>query len=1213
MKMNIKSLISSNYHDIDQVGGKAASLGEMLKAKINVPPGFVITTNAFQSGMTESIKAEILTAFDELGCDQVAVRSSAVAEDSMSASWAGQLESYLGVTREKVIASVEQCWASIKSERAVSYAQEHHIPEVELVVAVVVQKMVDSDVSGVLFSVNPITNNENEILTESIYGLGELLVQGEVSPDRFVIEKNSGNLRSFEPHRQSKVLRLAPEGTSLNEPSKTQTAKRTLDDNQIVELQEISKTVESYYGKPQDIEWALESGVFYVVQSRPITTIDNNSVSVTLPEFFDHVQKSIARPATLQRDELFRLTSNCITPIEVVTIPIEGYNRAYYLESTKAKLLLGSCLKLLQTRPDLEDHIKAYENAKKAAVEAVEAINKDQRAYRTIFDKYRTFQELLSPYLYTALAIDAILYPQFKEKIEEELPNDSTEILQIVATPNELHEYQRYRMAICNLHLASADNQQSNAKTIAEQFRQINEYAFVEPLITLDDVLAEAKKLTDEAAKQEIKEIQESVDKGAGKARLQELLSGEMLTQALLIKEYALLRTDRIDQLKRVQAPLRLVYQSLADDMSKKVSKAVGYELVVNLLNDEIDEFIDRGVLPKLELAIKRLSDPCLYYYGYGKAVVTTDSDFVAEAIRRVEQTAQASVGSVISRGTTAFGGKVSGRVCKVEKRDDLEKVQEGDIIVARVTMPDYTPAMKRAGGFITAEGGITSHAAIIARELKKPCIVGADNCMSVLKTGDLIRLDSVEQVVTYIEEDTVLPQWEKEDTFRWGPIPGKLFYISDYLDIASKLKTVISNYDFPETLLVFHKGQMVWLSSIGAMTNFGAGIFRNEVLNKSKYAAWQGEFEDAAAKLEKFQDSLGDIAEVGEIWREFYDLVEKFWLPTLAAELGNYGSASVLTEALKAHVPEHKLQEVVHTLIAAEESTYNQREEMALANTNDLIDHQKKYFWLQNSYAGAEILDENFFAERKKTTEQIDLKHKISKVVSAKRDVIKKYDLPETVVAMSDAIWRSAIWQDRRKELSLLTFHYKRKLLERASEVLHTPLEILEQYSSKEVLQLIDNPSQTPLQIVNYVGVKLAKGSLDKCDWDTARRAWELYAKDKAEEGATSVKGTIACTGDVETLRGVVRIVHDPKQAKDFTEGDILVTPMTSPDFVFVMRKASAIITDTGGITSHAAIVSRELNKPCIIGTRNATSVFKDGDGIVLDMQKGIVELVSK
>lgn len=244
----IKKFSEISKDDVGLVGGKGASLGEMTHAGIPVPLGFVITTEGFQ----ENIEQEALESFDGLGTEKVAVRSSAVAEDSSSASWAGQLETYLNITREDLVSKIKECWESIKSERAQDYASQQNLSEDQKKVAVVVQKMVDAKSAGVMFTVNPVSTDKNEVMIESTLGLGEKLVQGEIIPDNFIIDKQTSEIKSKDLQQE----------------------KQTISDEDIKRLVELGKKIEEHYGKPQDIEWAIDDqNKIWILQSRPITTL----------------------------------------------------------------------------------------------------------------------------------------------------------------------------------------------------------------------------------------------------------------------------------------------------------------------------------------------------------------------------------------------------------------------------------------------------------------------------------------------------------------------------------------------------------------------------------------------------------------------------------------------------------------------------------------------------------------------------------------------------------------------------------------------------------------------------------------------------------------------------------------------------------------------------------------------------------------------------
>ena len=253
--MNIQFLSNVSKNDIGLVGGKGASLGKLISRGFAVPEGFIITTTAYQKfrnkTISESFKKELLSAFDQLHTDTVAVRSSAVSEDAHNASWAGQFESYLNIHKQNLLDSIQKCWVSLHSRRVNTYAKNYNNTNKNVAMAVVVQKMVQSDVSGVLFTVNPLTKDTNEIVIEACRGLGEKLVQGEIIPDSYSINKKT---------LQTKSKYISNQHSNLS-------------DKQLRELAILATKIEKYFQRPQDIEWALQKNEFAILQSRPITTL----------------------------------------------------------------------------------------------------------------------------------------------------------------------------------------------------------------------------------------------------------------------------------------------------------------------------------------------------------------------------------------------------------------------------------------------------------------------------------------------------------------------------------------------------------------------------------------------------------------------------------------------------------------------------------------------------------------------------------------------------------------------------------------------------------------------------------------------------------------------------------------------------------------------------------------------------------------------------
>ena len=319
-----------NFKDADKnslplVGGKNASLGEMIKAGIRVPPGFAVTTDSYLIFITEAgkkdeifhilsdvdpedmdslnsvsaevqglinnvslpdeIKSAIAEGYSRL-CEQcsvenlpVAVRSSATAEDLPTASFAGQQDTYLWVEgADEVIKNVQKCWASLFTPRAISYRIKNNFPHEKVLISVGVQKMVNSRAAGVLFTINPTDGDASKVVIEGSWGLGETVVSGSVNPDKFVVDKVV--MEISEKTISTKHIECvydSDKGEVVN-ADVAQDMQRTccLEDREVKELVNMGKIIESHYGLPMDIEWAIDKEIsfpenMFIVQARPET------------------------------------------------------------------------------------------------------------------------------------------------------------------------------------------------------------------------------------------------------------------------------------------------------------------------------------------------------------------------------------------------------------------------------------------------------------------------------------------------------------------------------------------------------------------------------------------------------------------------------------------------------------------------------------------------------------------------------------------------------------------------------------------------------------------------------------------------------------------------------------------------------------------------------------------------------------------------------
>ena len=311
--MFIRQFRDLSKNDIAIAGGKGASLGEMTNAGIPVPSGFVVLATAFDKFLEETdldveieallhtinhqdinsveklsaqirdliskaafpkdLAEHITSAFSKLKAEFVAVRSSATAEDSTVASWAGELESYLNTTKTNLLENVKKCWSSLFTPRAIFYRFEKKLHTTKVSVAVVIQTMIQSEVAGVCFTVHPVTKDYDQMVIEAGYGLGEAIVGGKITPDTYVLHKRDWKILDKNISQQTMMITKDGNKNIEKEVPRLRQGKQKLEDGKIIQLAQLCQKIEEHYKHSQDIEWAFEKGKFYILQSRPITTL----------------------------------------------------------------------------------------------------------------------------------------------------------------------------------------------------------------------------------------------------------------------------------------------------------------------------------------------------------------------------------------------------------------------------------------------------------------------------------------------------------------------------------------------------------------------------------------------------------------------------------------------------------------------------------------------------------------------------------------------------------------------------------------------------------------------------------------------------------------------------------------------------------------------------------------------------------------------------
>jgi len=308
------SEISRN--DVPLTGGKGANLGDMAQAGLPIPPGFVICTPAYRemvessglearieemlggvdrnnSGQLQEVERQIRRLFEDISITEglrqlivesyhalggnvpVAVRSSATAEDLAGASFAGQQETFLNIVgKEELLDAVNRCWSSLYTSQAIFYRHQRGFDNSQVSMAVVVQRMVNSEKSGVTFTVDPVLRNHFNMMIEAVWGLGEGVVSGAITPDHYKVDRETYEIiYEFVPEKRIMFCKDGDCGVVTLDVPPDKVSARILTPGELRQLVDLGNEIEQHFGCPQDIEWGIEDGQIYLLQSRPITCL----------------------------------------------------------------------------------------------------------------------------------------------------------------------------------------------------------------------------------------------------------------------------------------------------------------------------------------------------------------------------------------------------------------------------------------------------------------------------------------------------------------------------------------------------------------------------------------------------------------------------------------------------------------------------------------------------------------------------------------------------------------------------------------------------------------------------------------------------------------------------------------------------------------------------------------------------------------------------
>ncbi|UYO35280.1 PEP-utilizing enzyme [Bacillus zhangzhouensis] len=824
-------LIHAAEESASLAGAKGLNLIKLNNHGLPVPDGFIIKTNSFASflsyhhlqpaeqNLSQKIKeasfpsqmeAELLSSFQSLRktYPSVAVRSSSVAEDLKGASFAGQYETYLNIkTNEEFLQAVKECWSSYFAARVTEYKEEMNENEEEMpLMAVVVQGLIHSDVSGVIFSENPVSGKTNEMMMTASYGLGEAIVSGLVTPDTFIVDKESFLI---EKTLGAKELQIVPfqEGVIEQPVAEKMAGQFCLNDNQLIEITQITKQVEALYGHGVDIEFGIADGTFYLLQARPITTAFPKAVKETAGASFQMQPEELQDFWISMDDHMPGPTSPLFSSLIIPALKngmkkngkkyqvpdmnikdIKLYRGHLYSAPALSQAEEGAAHVFDESIFELFPHLseRMYEILEKNFFPFYEKLDRQMNETMTIekaiigFDELRDFYiqayddhfDIVIPQIILSAIIEEMLvtYTGDQTKVvllhemmigvmNKSLETDKvlSDIAKEVLQDPELHQaFSHYEKNSELLHALNHSEKGKHFISTLADFLQVYGWRSVKSHDLTDETWAENPEF------------------------ILDIIRNNIQSQCDFDEEFAKAVIKRQETYKH--------FMSQVKDESFKTKFETLYQFALqaaNIRDDHhfyIDAMLDakaRVYLLKIgELLAKKGAIPhqedlwYLYDEEVQKALTTSISFESVIQQRRMEMKDNAAIqppayigtpteaelqqvermlGSLrenehnthdVIHGIGASSGIVSGRVNVITCADEFSQFQKDDILVCKTTTPLWTSLFRDAKAVITDAGGILSHSAIIAREYMMPAVLGTRIATETLQSGDLVTVD---------------------------------------------------------------------------------------------------------------------------------------------------------------------------------------------------------------------------------------------------------------------------------------------------------------------------------------------------------------------------------------------------------------------------------------------------------------------------------------
>lgn len=681
--------------DVAVVGGKSVGLAKLIEYGWNVPDFFVITAGTKID--VADFAAELATFAEKLNCNTFAVRSSSINEDAEEGSFAGQFSTILDVPRDKLLQAVRNVVSSCGNRRAKNYSEHFNTRAGE--VAVIVQKQLHGDYSGVLFTTSPY--NDDERIIETVRGLGESLVSGTASPEGRIFKK----------------------GERSNH-------------NVYQNLLDVADVLEKREGKALDIEWTCYKDQVWFLQMRPLTALGDSLPSISNRQWRMYVYRDfclfahgIQRIASLPevQEKLFGFS----LPISEGLI-VNG-REFYSPQSDRHDFELW---KRLDKEEFFEEFIKSIKRSVANTRRRVKNLKSTDCCKLSTVELFALYRREIKAYVksYVPLMMrpDDYLFEKLTALVGEDRAEEIVGAVSISGRKTYYaQEHGKFLSAIAGGDIAA----------------YLRDYEWMgSPLgktcVTIDEVQfsKRASGITRFVAKEKLRELSSLHKKDMEyKDKILAKLSGEEKKYANLVEEFIYLRTYTTENSDRYFYYIR---KYILENIAKRLHMDIDVLLLMS--PEEVWETQNGYALSAREIAKRKSGEVVVLSNGISKVYYTGKSYTLLKQLLPNDNAKGA-----ILEGKVACMGEVRAKVKIVNHMQQADDFEEGCILVTTMTTPEITSAIERASGIITDEGGITCHAAIIAREYSVPCLVGTKNATSVLKDGVTVKLDCINGRVT--------------------------------------------------------------------------------------------------------------------------------------------------------------------------------------------------------------------------------------------------------------------------------------------------------------------------------------------------------------------------------------------------------------------------------------------------------------------------------